>query len=226
MPKSAKLSRFEKSCFHSRTFGLHFLNFVDFFLGCMMLAFAMYLYSVLEGDVMDSHTAWLVWSTSLYGALLLTNCLCSFIALTSYGCRCCMGFSRLLSIFIIIAGFGIGSAAIALREKVFEYLHDHGTDIGLSQQNLMMAKQWYILVIIASFALVVVELIRMVLARGYAEAAKRVDNEFDALLLEEDKKWEDKINTKNKGTEQKYNDLRAYYKHKYGRVNTEDESMA
>ncbi len=112
-------------------------------------------------------------------------------------------------------GIAMGSAAFALQEKFYNYLDDNGDSIGLNDKDVTLVKTWYMLVAYGTFGLVIVELVRFKLSQGFRESALQMDGEFDALLEEDRRTWDNKISKNKESREEKYNDLRSYYKNKY-----------
>ena len=194
---------------------LQIFNVVDFCLGGVFIAFAIYLYTKLQDDFMNVHTAWLGWCCALIGILLLFVSLFSFCAITSSDCRWAMNPSRAIALLVAALGVSMGSAAFALQTKFYGYLNDNGSSMGLSTSDVKLVKTWYVLVAYGTFGLVVIELVRFKLTQGFREKALQMDGEFVALLEEDRRTWDNKI-SKNKGDrEEKYNDLRSNYKNKY-----------
>lgn len=133
--------------------------------------------------------------------------------------------SAYLAIFVAIFAMCVGTAALALQKKVFNYINDNGTDLGLSSKQIDLFKNWYAVTAYVMFGLCVLELLRYMASARYREVQLRMDGEFDALLLEDEKKWNEKIYVNKVGREEKYNDLRAYYKAKYGIGQNKDTSQ-
>ena len=109
----------------------------------------------------------------------------------------------------------MGSAAFAMQDKFYNYLDNEGDSIGLSNNDVNLIKSWYMVVGYGSFGLVIVELLRFKMSQGFRETALQMDGEFDALLEEDKRNWDNTISKNKEEREEKYNDLRAYYKSKY-----------
>ncbi len=123
--------------------------------------------------------------------------------------------SRVFALVVALLGIAMGSAAFALKEKFYDYLDENGNDIGLTDNDIDLVKAWYMFVAYGTFGLVILEIVRFKLSQGFREAALQMDGEFDALLEEDRKNWDNKISRNKEEREEKYNDLRSYYKNKY-----------
>jgi len=67
----------------------------------------------------------------------------------------------------------------------------------------------------ALFGICAMQLWRYYSSQGFREQALRIDGEFDALLREEDKHFQDKFSANKSAREEKYDNLRSFYKNKY-----------
>lgn len=196
-------------------FQLQLFNFIDFCLGGVFIAFAVFLYTKVQDHFMDVETAWLGWCCAILGILLLLVALFSFCAITSSDCRWTIHPSRAIALLIALLGIGLGSAIFGMQNKFYNYLDSDGDSIGLSSGDIKMIKQWYLVVGYGAFGLVVIELLRFKMSQGFRETALQMDGEFDALLEEDRRNWDNTLSKNKEEREEKYNDLRAYYKNKY-----------
>ena len=69
----------------------------------------------------------------------------------------------------------------------------------------------------AVFVMAGLQIYKIFLSRGFREKALRIDGEFERLLHQEDKAHKERIETREKERQEKYNDLRQYYRNKYNR---------
>lgn len=219
---SAKISDCKKCCYTMNTWNLQIFNFIDFSLGVIFIAFAIYLYTKIGSDFMNVNIAWLGWCSALMGVMLLLVSLFSFCAITSSDCRWAMAPSRVFSLIVALLGIAMGCSAFALKNKFFDYMDESGNDIGLTDKDINLVKSWYLMVAYGTFGLVIIEIIRFKLSQGFREQALQMDGEFDALLEEDRKNWDNKISRNKEDREEKYNDLRSYYKNKYKTNETKD----
>lgn len=204
-----------KACHNSAVCTIAIINVIDFCLGGIFIAFAVYLYSKLGDNFMNPNTAWLGWCCAILGILLILVVLTSFCAITSMGCRWVMAPSRMFALVVALLAIALGSAAFGLQPKFFHYLDDHGNEDGLSDSDITLVKNWFLTVAIGAFGVAVIEVIRFKLSQSFRENALELDNEFDNLLEQNAKDWNNKIATNQADREEKYNDLRSYYKAKY-----------
>lgn len=98
---------------------------------------------------------------------------------------------------------------------MFNYLDNNGEDLGLSSPDIDLLKAWFNIVAYGMFGLFVLEIIRYKVSMKYRAEALRIDGEFDALLDEDNKAWNEKIQSNKSAREGKYSDMRAHYKAKY-----------
>jgi hypothetical protein len=71
------------------------------------------------------------------------------------------------------------------------------------------------------FAVGILCIFKLWVIMGFRSSAERLDDEFEALLTEDNNLWNEKMSINKVSREEKYNDLRAYYKEKY-RVPSKD----
>lgn len=213
----AKVSKFDKGCLSLATVIIQIFNLIDFVLGCALLAFTVYFYEIVgETSFLNPHAAWAGWCCGCLGILLLFMSFMSLIGISSPGCRWAIVPTKTLS--LIVTGFDIGlGAAFILKKKDFlDYVDSIN---GVTDKDMNILKSWYVVLNYAFFAMAVLEIVRYILSRHYREDAIRVDGEFAALLTEDDNMWRQRLATNQAAREDKYNDLRNYYKNKYARNN-------
>ena len=134
------------------------------------------------------------------------------------GCRWLVNPSSFLAILVAVLSLALGSASLAEKNKVFSYLDNDGSDAGLSSKDISLIKTWYNIISYGLFGLFALEIIRFIIGRRYRESALRIDGEFDALLSEDDRRWNNKISENKSARGSKYEDLRAHYKAKYAPI--------
>lgn len=213
---SARVSQCDKCCFSLASFTLQIFNAVNFALGCVLLAYAVYLYEVLGMDLTDPESAWFGWTAILLGALLLLESLTSFCAISTRGCRWAIHPSKILSGIIGVLSAVLGALGLALRKTNLNYIDDHQDSLGLTDKEVQTVKNWYLVMACSLLVLFLIEVARLVLSSGYDDTAVRMDGEFDALMAEEDQLWQERMDSNHTARKKKYKDLRAYYKAKYG----------
>lgn len=196
----------------------------DFFTGITILAFAIYIYTKVQSDFMNVNIAWFGWSAAVLGLLLILVAALSFTAVVSIGLRSLMWFSSRLSLLITFTALCLGSVMFARQKEVENYLDNNGTTIGLTSEDINVVTEWYTVVACAMFGVAVLELIRFKLSGVFLESVYRVDDEYAALLNEEDKEWQEKLSSNAESREEKYRDLRTYYKVKYAKNIVRDGS--
>jgi hypothetical protein len=195
---------------------LNILNVVDFLLGSMFLVFAIYLYVKLGGDMSsDLYNAWIGWFCGISGCLLLGVSFFSFVAIVSPGCRGMMAVSKVLALLLVFVNAGAGVSAFILQQRFYAYLDDNGNSVGITDNDITVIKQWYLIMCCALFASVILEVLRFHLSQGFRTQAERIDGEFGALLQEEERGYQAKMQESSSTRADKYSDLKAYYKWKY-----------
>jgi hypothetical protein len=232
---SARVTGCSRTRIFCRTFGLQILNLIDILLGGFLIGLGIYLrLKVGESFFQDEHTGWLALSTEVMGVLMLLVSLTSLLAImnsgrntaffshpfpllnmNSIGCRWMAYPSGYLALIEAILALSLGIAALSLQDSVLSYLDENGEDMGLSDEDLSLLETWYNIIAYGMFGLCVLEIVRFRFSMRYRADALRLDGEFDALLAEDQKNWNQKIHTNQVAREGKYDDLRAYYKAKY-----------
>lgn len=213
---SSRVTTCEKTCLSMSTLQLQLFNVVDFSVGMMLGIFGFYLYGKLGTESFsDVRIAWLEYLSLALGILLLSSSLLSFCAITNTSCRWAIIPSAMIGVVVAVLSLLLGCLVFGLKSKTHTYLSEHGSSIGLTQVEIDDIEKWYNIIGYALFGLCLVQILRYRTSRGYREAALRVDGEFDALLADEDKMYQERFQA-NKGVrEEKYENLRSYYRNKY-----------
>jgi hypothetical protein len=222
---SAKVTCSEKCCFQFRKSYLFAVNVIDFGIACVLLSFSLYLWSKLGSSWSSPQTAWLLWTTAIISALLLAISSFSFASMASSSCRCLASFADYLAVLVALLDLAAGVAAFKLQRLVLSYLSDHRDSLKLTDGDISVIRSWYVVIAIGFFASLVLEAMRVWFNAGFSDTARRIDNEFSALLTEEDRKWEESSSERAQMTSEKYSALRAYYKKKYSRENRPSEDQ-
>eukprot|EP01039_Chlorochromonas_danica_P000991 gene992-1075_t len=215
----------EKFCFHLNTFHLYLLNLVDFCFGCALLSFSVYLFAQLGEDAYDPSVAWLCWCCIAIGLLTWLIVMCSVCAIANVDCRWAMRPSAFLSGLAAIINLVLGILGLALRHLFNVYLQDHGTEMGLSDQDLYMIKTWYLVIVIFFFCSVLSHGLRIWMSNGFVETSRLIDSEFESILTRETEEWEHAFDKKQSSTKEKYRNLRDYYKQRFGRPSSLDDGV-
>lgn len=215
--RSARVHCCVKFCHHFSNLYLFVINLIDFGLACVLLSFALYLFSKLGKDWTNPHTAWLLWSDLLISFLLFVISLSSSLAVVTFSCRCLVGFTDLIAVLIILLDLSVGIASIELQAPLLQYLDDNQASIGLTDQDLSLLRTWYLVIAYGFFLSLFLESIRVLFNRGYSERSRRIDQEYASLLKEEDRRWEVQFQSKTDETKSKYDNLRSQYKQKYAK---------
>jgi hypothetical protein len=168
---------------------------------------------------MDAHTAWIGWSSGVIGLFLIFLSMLSFVSIATPSCKCFSYFSDILSIVIALSALVVGITAIELRDAFMGYLDDQYDSLGLSQNDVNTIKSWYLVIAFGIFSEVLLQAVRIWCNRGYADTATRIDREFVALLDEESREWDAKIEESEQDISLKYKYLRDHYHEKYSRDN-------
>jgi len=204
---------------------MQLINLVDFLLAGVFITFSIYLYTKVGDDFNDVHKAWIGWFCGLDGMLMLLVAFLSFTAIIWHGCRCNMYFSDACSLLLGTINFGAGCASFTLRSKFYKYLDDHGNDMGITDDDIDVIKHWYVFISCALFGSVILEMIRLYLSQGYRSNALSIDGEYNALLQEDEKDWQVKMEQNSSDRVDKYKDLRSYYKAKYAQYDREINAL-
>ena len=212
-----RVSNIERCCHGMATCYLQLVNVIDFLLGCSFLVFAIYLWSKLGANFQHAEIAWLGWSCLLLGILLLSLCAFSFCAIATKECRCLLSPTDWIAVLIVLMCLVLGIVSIELRSLFLSELRDNGNKWGLSNSDFDTIDSWYYVVCVGFFVSMAFEILRVFFTHGYKNRAVRIESEFENLLNQEQKEWEDRFASNKTHTERKYKDLRSYYKQKYAK---------
>jgi len=214
---STRVTNCDKCSFYFSSVQIQLLSLIDFCLGCASLSFAFFLYKKLKENFTNVHTAWLSWGCIILGIFLLLNSGFCFAMATSESCRCGIYPARLFTVIVAISSATIGITSLAQQSVFDSYIDDQGGDIGLSAANINIIKDWYFIIAYAFIALSAVQGYKLYLFSGFHRRAALLDNEYETLQQEETEAWRRRSAAGQKQREEKYSDLRAYYKNKYRR---------
>lgn len=213
---NARVDFTERCCFNLGVLNLQLLNLIDFSFGVVLIAFTIYLYEQLGySDFSNVQVAWIGWCSGILGALFVLTSFSSFISIVTPGCRWIVYPSRFFAVILAVACIALGIASLIKKDAFFNNLNDQGETYGLSEHAKDLIKQWYSIVGYAIFGMAVLQIIRLRLTSNFRENALRIDGEFDALMAEDEKIYREKQAVSKSATEEKYNNLRAFYKEKY-----------
>lgn len=213
---SSRVTGCEKTCLSLNTCYLQFFNLVDFCVGMMLGIFGFYLYGKLGVESFSNvRIAWLEYLCLALGVMLLLGSFLSFCAITNTSCRWAVIPSAYIGILVAMLSLLLGCLVFGLKSKTHSYLAENSASIGLTPAEVTDVENWYNIIGYCLFGLCVIEILRYRISRGYREAALRVDGEFDALLAEEDKMYQDRFQVNKSAREEKYDNLRSYYRNKY-----------
>ena len=224
MSSSATVSCFEKLLYSWSTGILHLLNFVNLVtgVGCIVYAVNMF-YSLFPHD-MNLRIAWISWGLAIDGTFLAIETLFCFIAITTT-CRSIIVVSKFVVVLAAISSLALGITALIRKPSVYDYLDEGSDKTALSDKQTSDIKDWYVIGAYALFSVGILCFIKLWFMIGFRTAAERLDDEFEALLTEDKALWDDKMSINKVTREEKYSDLRAYYKQKY-RVPSRDSGRS
>lgn len=195
---------------------LQVFNLIDFCVGMLLGVWGFYLYTKLgSSSFTDPSIAWLEWISLILGVLLLTSSFLSFCAIANSSCRWAVIPSSYIGLLVAILALLLATLLLSLEPRLHTYLSNHGAAIGLNTAEISDVEKWCRIMAYSLFTLTAVQLLRYRVSRGYREAALRVDGEFDALLAEEDKLFQERFLSNREAREEKYDNLRSFYKNKY-----------
>ena len=211
---SSKVTGCEKCCSGITVCTLTLFNLIDLLIGIVLISFGVYLELKIKFST-HLDEAWLCWSILLLGILLILTCVLSTCAVSSSSCRWASIPSAYIGLFISLLSLVLATAALILKNKIFNYINNNEDELGLSSRDVTFIENWYSVVAYVLFGLFILEIVRYRYSINFRETALRIDGEFDNLLEGEEKQWKDRFSTNKQVREEKYNDLRAYYKSKY-----------
>lgn len=224
MSQSVRVGCCEKFCYSCGTISIQLINLVDFLAGCTFVVFAIYLYENLDYEDVGNEGAWMGWCCGILGGLLLIESFFSFCAIVHKGCRCCMWWSCWLALLLAALNLGAGVMALALQKKFYHFLDDHGNAEGITDSGILIIKNWYTVIASVMLGLCILEIVRFQLSRGFKESSRRIDGEFDSLLMQDDENWQERLRDNTSARTEKYNDLRSHYKAKYANYSSSKNS--
>jgi hypothetical protein len=220
---SAKVTSCEECCGAITSMQLHILNTLDLIIGVLVMVFGIYMYDKLGWDSFQHvDVAWLAWGCLFYGILIFFSALLGFCGTSSISCRCCVAPSSWLGIIIALLSVIFGIMCFALKKKFYAYINDEHEDLGLSDHEVTTLKHYYSALGYFLMFVCILEIFRFRASRNFREYITRKDGEFDALLAEEEQQYaqRDALNAAHR--EDKYDNLRSYYKNKYAPPSTEN----
>jgi len=122
---------------------LQLFNLIDFVFGLMLATFGFFLYNKLgQTAFTDLDVAWLEWFCLGLGVLLLLSSFLSFCAITNSSCRWAIYPSSYIGLLVAIMSLVLGALVLALQPKIYSYLDNQGSQIGLSSTNVAIIKNW------------------------------------------------------------------------------------
>ena len=125
--------------------------------------------------------------------------------------------SRAIGIIVATLCLVLGVMIFTLQSNIVTYIDDHGDELGLTPSQENALKNWYNLIGYAVFVFFVVEILRYRAAVHFSENIYRHDGEFEALLAEEDRNYQDRLEANTEARTEKYSNLRKHYKDKYSK---------
>ena len=221
---SARVTGCEKCCSGITVCTLSLFNLIDLLIGIVLISFGVFLEIKIKFST-HLDEAWLCWSILLLGILLILTCVLSTCAVTSSSCRWASIPSAYIGLFISVLSLALATSALILQNKIFKYIDNNGDELGLTTKDITFIEQWYSVVSYTLLGLFILEIIRYRYSINFRETALRLDGEYDNLLAEEEKQWKDRFSTNKQVREEKYNDLRDYYKSKYNNNDSENDNQ-
>jgi len=219
---SNRVTGCEKCCSGITVCTLSLFNLIDLLIGIVLISFGVFLEIKIKFST-HLQEAWLCWSILLLGILLLFTCTLSTCSVVSSSCRWASIPSAYIGLFISLLSLILATSALILKPKIFNYINNN--ELNLSTKDINFIENWYNVVAYVLFGLFILEIVRYRYSINFRETALRMDGEFDNLLAEDEKQWKDRFSTNKQVREEKYNDLRAYYKSKYNNDMTESDNQ-
>lgn len=163
----------------------------------------------------SSTTQMISWVSISVGLLLLIVAFLSLLSIALSSCRWAIIPSGYFAILTSIGALCTGIILLAQKQKFFDYINDHQEDLGFSDEDVDTIERWTLFLVYGSFFEFVSSLIRYFASGPFYNSLRRVDGAFAALLDEESRLLDEKMdhNRSNIGT--KYDGLRDHYRTKY-----------
>ena len=221
---SSRVTGCEKCCSGITVCTLALFNAIDFLIGIVLISFGVFLEIKIKFST-HLDEAWLCWSILLLGILLLLTCCLSSCAVSSPSCRWASIPSAYIGLFVSVLSLALGVSALVLHKKIFSYIDNNGVELGLTAKDISFIENFYSIITYTLLGLFILEIIRYRYSVNFRETALRIDGEYDNLLAEEEKQWKDRFSTNKQVREEKYNDLKAYYKSKYSNNDSENDNQ-
>jgi hypothetical protein len=220
MSSSAQIGCCERCCTHLQTFTLQTFNLLDFILGWGFVALGFYVcHEMGVQSYTNDKIAWVALACMIVGGLMVFVVFLSFVAITNVGCRCLSYPSGFFALMISIITLAVGIAACVREKDIYKYINEHAVEDGIPQDQVQLFKSFYQIIKYSMFALCVEQFVRFRASMTYRSAALRLDGEYDALLDEDQKKWNERVEYNRVNRQEKYSDLRSHYKDKYSTNN-------
>lgn len=212
---SEKVSCCDKFCQSITTFWLQFFNVFDSFVGFALITLSVYLFMTVGSELSNYHIAWLIYSSAVLGAFLVSTSFLSCCGMYSKTCRCCMVPSRYFAILNAVLSLVYASIMFGFRSDIYTFVNNNKEDMGFSNSDVDSFKDWYTVIACLLYLLCLTELYRFKLSQDYADSANRMDGIEETLLLEEDMYWNDRLEDSRVQVGEKYDGLKSHYKAKY-----------
>jgi hypothetical protein len=211
----AKIGCCERFCTNFQVLTLQTFNLVDFLIGCALVALGSYVEHTTGVKTFNDPIAYVIAASIALGALMLLTTFLSFIALTNVGCRCLSYPSAMFALVLFLITLVLGAAGCYEQNYVYSYVDDHAKEKGISEDDINLFKEFYRILKFVMFGIAAEQLIRFIFSMKYRNAAVRMDGEYDLLMDEDQKDWNERIGYNQTNRTEKYSDMRAHYKAKY-----------
>lgn len=224
MSSNAAVSGCEKLTYSWSAGILHLMNLVTLIVGVVCFAYAVTIFNSLYPHDMNIRIAWIPWGLGIDGTLFVIESLFCFTAIVTT-CRSIIIVPKFLVVLAAISSLALSITALAQKPSVYSYLDEGSDQTALTDKQTTDMKDWYVIVAYTLFSVGILCFVKLWFMMGFRTAAERLDDEFEALLTEDQTLWDDKMSINKVTREEKYNDLRAYYKQKY-RVPSRDSGRS
>ena len=213
----AKVECCDRFCIRMSGWQLQIMNFVDFILGVLMLYFAFSMYDKIGNEAfVNPDLGWLCWLTLGIGLLLVLSVLMASCGLTGGdNMRWWLTPSAYLGMLVGLVATVIAVVVFEEKTDVYDHLDQHGTDYGLTTDEIADIKSRYTFIGPTLLAIFIIQVFRYRASGHYRRNIGRLDGEFEALLEEDDRAYADKLQNNKNQREAKYDNLRTHYKNKY-----------